>query len=161
MPLVEATSGWWYRGPDCPGSYANCQTPAQEHVSVGVTAYYDTNDARYYDEPSANVSCSARGFPIFGFDGGGPWIGGVDETTLNLYYEGQDADRGTFFWTEDNELEVIWFGRQESQNIIAFLRRAERQDRDVSMEVTSDYEAVNADFDVTGFIISFQRLPCS
>ena len=45
--------------------------------------------------------------------------------------------------------------------MVRFIKSAEVQRRDVTMEISGGPAAVVAHFDVTGFSTNFQRLPCS
>lgn len=127
---------------------------------MSLRAFYDTNE-RFHDEPSIRVSCF-QGSPNFTFDSGGPWIG-LGETGFNLRFEDQAVDEGTFYWTDrgSDDLEAVWFSTKDTRHILDFLQNADHQGRDVTMGVSGDYDTVVADFDVTGFTVNFQRLPCS
>ena len=63
-------------------------------------------------------------------------------------------------------MESIWFSYEDSRDILEFIEQADRQNRDVRMGAIGIVDgeladSVVADFDVTGFIINFQRMPCS
>ena len=161
VPLLSVDNGdWAYFGPDCPDAHSNCASFPSDNSFMSLRAYYDTNES-FYDDARIRVSCF-RGSSDFTFDGGGEWIG-LGETGLNLRYEGQDVEQGTWYWTErgSDDLESVWFDNRSTQAILSFIEQADRQGRDVTMGVSGDYGTVIADFDVTGFATNFQRLPCS
>ena len=122
---------------------------------------FDDWNEDFYDEPSIRISCSGNR-PSFAFNGGGPWIALGD---ARFYvYDGQDLDFDTASRFEadggSSDLEEIRFRPRDDRGIITFIRDAEHGGQEVGMSA-SDYDSATGFFDVTGFAVNYQRLPCS
>lgn len=154
------TGEWTYFCPECPSAYDNCAPFTSEGVNFISLYAYDSTNEWFHDEPNIRISCRRGSDLGFVFDGGGEWIGGVRETGLSIREAGQPADAGTWFWTEDNDLEYVGFDPRPSEEIMEILLEMEQHGQDVTLGVSGDYDTVVADFDVTGVATNLQRLPC-
>lgn len=158
---------WVYFGPDCPDAYPNCASVASDLSFIYLPAYdhfNDTNDEST-DTPYIQVVCHEES-PLFAFNGGGLLIG-AGETGLNLYYQDQEVSEASIYFTEESgsTMETAWFDSRDSRAILWFIEQADRQDRDVRMGVVGYVGGdasivVVADFDVTGYAVNYERLPC-
>lgn len=165
-PSISQDNGdWIYFGPECPGAYPNCSQFSNPTSFINLRAYDDNNEEPHRD-PSIRVSCIA-GISSFAFDGGGPLIG-VGVTGLLIGYLDQDISEGTWYFTVDNtsDFELVWFNESDNKAILQFIEQADHQNRNVSMGAVGDAGGdadvrVVAFFDVTGFVVNYQRLPCS
>ena len=155
VPQVEHGGDWMYGEVECPKNFDHCDWFISNHP------YFISLETDYkYDDTSIQVSCY-KGEPNFMLVGGGPWIG-VGDIKLNIRFVGRAPEEGTY-WTDKvvDAFEWIWFGTQETSSILAYIEEAERQGKDITIETFGDDETVVANFDVTGFTMSYQRLPCS
>lgn len=162
----EDYGDWVYSGPDCPDAYPNCApVPTESTFILLRTSDADSNEELTRD-PYMYAYCLA-GNPKFGFNGGGLLIG-LGTTIMNIHYTDQDISEGTSYHKEgtSDNFEIVWFSAEDSRLILQFIEQADRQNKDVRT-VVANYidgevdDVVVADFDVTGYLVNFQRLPCS
>ena len=158
-PPVVRDGYWSYFGPDCPRAYTNCATFGSESHFISLEAYDDTNES-FYEDPSIRISCW-KGHPSFLFNSGGPWIGGLSETSINIRSTSQGPEVGTYFDSEDDDLVSLWFDRRVSGEVIAHLKVLERQGVDITIGASGDFDTVVADFEITGLTNNLSRLPCA
>ena len=167
-PPIPDNGDWVYSGPDCPDAYPNCPPITSDLSLIHLPAYEyrnNTNDD-FLDAPYIQVACHDES-PFFGFNGGGLLIG-EGETGLAIRYGDQEISAASNYYTEesDSTLVTAWFDSRDSRAILWFIEQADRQDRDVAIaalsNVGSDEEQVLviADFDVTGYAVNYERLPC-
>ena len=149
---------WTYFGPECPSGFDNCAIITSDFRFITLDAYDDTNES-FYDTPDIDVSCLLGG-AFFTFNGGGPWIA-LGETGFSLAIG--DGERNWFITDRgSDDLESIWFDDDDEQSIIELIQIAERQGDTIRIGAVSEYDSVVvAWFDVTGFTVNYQRLPCS
>ena len=164
VPQVENGGDWMYGEVECPeGFYDQCSVAKSQHTHfITLEAYEDTNTGIYGDA-SIRVSCY-DGEPNFTFDSGGPWIG-LGEIDFSIRFGDQAPESGTY-WTDNIKnigIEWVWFGPHSTRAILVYIEEAERQGKDLTVEASdgNSEETIVADFDVTGFTMSYQRLPCS
>lgn len=164
-PVSQDNGDWIFFGPDCPDAYPNCAPFSSQSTLIGLTAYADSNEEIHDNDAYMFVDCAA-GNPYFNFSGGGPPID-IEAATLNIRYLGQPTSEGTWYLALaiDAENEFVWFSSNDTRAILQFIEQADNQNNDVLIEavfaVDGGTHEVFANFDVTGFTINFQRLPCS
>ena len=163
VPQVENGGEWMYGEMECPeGLYDQCSVAKSTHTHFIILEAYEDTNTGIYGDASIRVSCY-DGEPNFTFDSGGPWVG-LGEVKFSIRFTDQAPEAGTY-WTDNRSegFEWIWFGSHETSSILAHIEEAERQGKDLTIEASdgNSEETVVADFDVTGFTVSYQRLPCS
>ena len=167
-PVPTPTAGGWrYFGPDCPDAYTNCVATASEDYFISLKSYFWDTNPTVYNAPNILVACFHQGKPSVQFGAGGLPIA-LD--TVSLY---GIIHPGDFDWSDSSKFvasgigdsaNLFWVDKHDSKTIIQLIQAAEKREGEtLTFGAINDHDdtTVVADFNVSGFTLNFERLPCS
>ena len=147
--------GWIYYGPDCPDAYSNCAPISTEMEFLALFSYSD-NDMPIWDRANIRITCETGAFDTEGL------IIGTNDSLVGIWIGESESQAKQYFTPYGVEPESVWFARSGYRDIISLIKLAETTNQTLTIGVTAGpgYDTVVRLFDVTGFTVNYNRLPC-